>query len=87
MIIPAQNLPVFLRAFAAPLGSVRKPATRFQKHVPSPWTLIFDTETTTDEGQSLRVGTFQLRNDGVLDESGMFYAPDLSAEEIELVRR
>jgi len=87
MIIPAQNLPVFLRAFAAPLGSVRKPATRFQKHVPSPWTLIFDTETTTDPGQSLRVGAFELRNDGVLDESGMFYAPDLSAEEIELVRR
>lgn len=39
---------------------------------PSEWTLIFDTETTIDAAQSLRVGAFQLRKGGELKREGLF---------------
>jgi len=41
---------------------------------PSNWTLISDTETTTDPSQALRVGAYQVRKSGALVESGLFYA-------------
>ncbi|PWE17806.1 hypothetical protein DDZ18_09155 [Marinicauda salina] len=43
---------------------------------PSPWTLVFDTETTTDPAQSLRVGFYQVRNGKDPAEEGAFYDPD-----------
>ncbi|MBB3956260.1 DNA polymerase domain-containing protein [Novosphingobium sediminicola] len=42
----------------------------------SPWVLVFDTETTTDAGQALRFGTYQLRRADKLVEAGLFYDPD-----------
>ena len=42
---------------------------------PSQWVLVFDTETTTDAGQSLRIGSYQVREGERLDEAGLFYAP------------
>jgi hypothetical protein len=42
---------------------------------PSPWSLTFDTETTTDAGQGLRFGSYQVRYDGELREAGLFYEP------------
>ena len=45
---------------------------------PSEWTLIFDTETTTDPSQRLRFGTYQLRARGHLVEKGVFYSEDES---------
>jgi hypothetical protein len=50
---------------------------------PSPWTLIFDTETTTDLGQSLRFGAYHVRRYDALVEQGLFFDPDgLEPEEI-----
>lgn len=42
---------------------------------PSPWVLIFDTETRTDPSQALRVSFYQLRHNGQLREEGAFYDP------------
>lgn len=42
---------------------------------PSEWSLIFDTETTTDATQELRFGTYQVRKGEELRESGIFYNP------------
>jgi hypothetical protein len=48
--------------------------------------LTFDTETTTDTGQALRVGAYQLHKRGRLREEGLFYEPDtLGADELETV--
>lgn len=43
---------------------------------PSPWTLTFDTETTTCPAQSLRVGCYQVRWKDELRDKGLFYDPD-----------
>lgn len=43
---------------------------------PSQYSLIFDTETFTDEAQQLRVGSYQLRESGTLVEAGYFYDPE-----------
>jgi len=52
----------------------------------SPFSLIFDCETTNDERQALRFGFYQLREGRNLDESGAFYDPDeLSGIELELL--
>ena len=42
---------------------------------PSEWSLAFDTETTLDPGQGLRVGAYQLRRRTRLQEEGLFYEP------------
>jgi len=42
---------------------------------PSPWTLIFDCETTVDPAQTLRVGVFQVRKSGKLKQEGLFFDP------------
>ena len=39
----------------------------------SPWTLVFDTETTVDAAQQLRVGFFQVRRGQVLEREGAFF--------------
>jgi hypothetical protein len=43
---------------------------------PSPWVLVFDTETRIDPSQSLRVGFYQLRKHDELIEEGAFYSPE-----------
>jgi len=43
---------------------------------PSDGVLVFDTETTVDAAQQLRVGSYQLRWQGRLAEYGLFYDPD-----------
>jgi len=72
------HLPISLRAYAV--------ATKARPHrremAASPWTLVFDTETTTDPGQALRFGTYQFRNGEALDEAGIYFDPDgVSASE------
>jgi hypothetical protein len=42
---------------------------------PSDWVLVFDTETSTDAGQSLRIGSYQVREGDRLHEVGLFYEP------------
>ena len=43
---------------------------------PSDGVLVFDTETTVDAAQQLRVGCYQLRWRGRLAEHGLFYDPE-----------
>ncbi|WP_147417676.1 hypothetical protein [Sphingomonas cavernae] len=90
----SDHLPIALRAFAGPqfreLRDPAKPKSKRQKSTlgASPWTLIFDTETTTDAGQSLRFGTYQVRNAGELHEAGIFFEPDgVTANELEALRQ
>jgi hypothetical protein len=77
------HLPISLRAY---VGS-RPPNRERLRPKPSDWTVTFDTETTTDPGQALRIGTYQVRDGGVLKESGMFYNPEtLTRCELEIVQ-
>lgn len=88
------ELPIAIRAYVTPTWQVRpdaddaKPKVRRKSGAPaSPWTLIFDTETTSDAAQSLRFGTYQLRHLGELIESGIFYDPEgVTANEIAVLQ-
>jgi hypothetical protein len=44
---------------------------------PSDWTLIFDTETTTDASQTLKFGVYQIRKGQELWEAGYFTNPEI----------
>jgi hypothetical protein len=86
------RLPIAVRAFAPPPqeSSNKKPARkRLGKPAPSSeWTLVFDTETTVDAAQRLRIGAYQFRKGDDLDEAGLFYDPAaLSADELEALKR
>jgi len=77
------HLPISVRAYA----EAKKAKPRRGVVSASPWTLIFDTETTTDPGQALRFGTYQFRNGEALDEAGIFFDPDgVSASELATLR-
>jgi hypothetical protein len=88
------HLPLAIRAYAAPQAVAelepQKPkgtrgATRARA---SDWQVVFDTETTTDAGQALRFGTYQVRHAGALNEAGIFYAPDgVTPAELDAIRR
>src|ERR1700690_225122 len=48
----------------------------------SPWTLVFDCETSIDATQRLRFGFYQVREEDRLDQEGIFYDPEaISADE------
>jgi len=70
-----ESLPVAVRAYAEPPQKRSRNAdTRKRRNQgPSEWALIFDTETTTDAVQQLRIGTYQVRKAGELWEAGLFY--------------
>ena len=54
---------------------------------PSQWAVVFDTETTDDHRQNLRIGTYRVFKGLVLHESGIFYEPaNLTADEITLLQ-
>ncbi len=65
---PLEELPIAVRAFAVP--------AKDRPIGPSEFALIFDTETTVDAAQQLRVGAYQFRQMGELKEAGLFYDPD-----------
>ena len=86
------QLAAMVRAYVPP-PSRGKPKTprmtsrRKKAPVAPEWTLIFDTETKTDETQSLRFGAYQLRRRESLIEHGIFYDPDgLSPPEIQTLK-
>lgn len=83
------HLPILIRAYAEPAAKAdpaAHPRRRRQAVGPSDVTLIFDTETTIDPSQRLRIGLYQLRVGGELDEEGVFYDSEaLSPVEIETV--
>ncbi len=76
--------------FSAQKNEVKTDAKKHSKKrvsKSSVWTLVFDTETTTDAAQALRFGTYQVRKSEILVESGIFYNPDqLNEKEIELLK-
>jgi hypothetical protein len=87
------HLPIALRAFAGPqFTELKEPRTspprrKRSKVAASPWTLVFDTETTTGAGQALRFGIYQVRRAGELFGSGIFYEPAMvTAAELETLR-
>ena len=86
------RLPIAVRAFAPPpqKPSDKKPARkRLGKPTPpSEWTLVFDTETSVDAAQRLRIGAYQFRKGDELDEAGLFYDPPaLTDAELDVLRR
>ncbi len=73
----SDHLALSLRAFAE--STIEKQPKKVGKKRPlyaSEWTLVFDTETTTDAGQSLRIGTYQVRKAGELFGAGVFFDPE-----------
>jgi len=76
---------------ASPQNTVYTPpkkSFRRKTDAPSKWALVFDTETTTDEAQKLRFGTYQIRKDSELIDSGVFYdAETLSKAEQKTLRK
>jgi DNA polymerase type B, organellar and viral len=66
----AERRPILLRAYAEPSKKPSEP--RDGDHTPD-LVLIFDTETTADETQQLRFGTYQLLENGKLESKGIFY--------------
>ena len=84
------HLPIHLRCFATlEGGEALKPPQGGRKKVgPSEVTLTFDTETTTEAAQRLRILFYQLRVRGQLDEEGAAYDPGaLSAREVVTLKR
>ena len=83
-------LPIAVRAYVPPPPQPEGPPKKRQGKPaqPSEWTLVFDTETTIDAAQRLRVGAYQFRKGDELDEAGLFYDPAaLNAEEQEVLKR
>ena len=75
------RLPIAIRAFASPAEQAGDKKTAHKPWAkpasPSEWTLVFDTETTVDAAQRLRIGAYQFRKGDELEEEGLFY--DLAA--------
>jgi hypothetical protein len=71
-----ERRPILLRAYCE--VATKEPRTKAPK-TPG-WLLVFDTETTTDESQRLRFGTYQLWEKGRLQEKGLFYDKVTAAE-------
>jgi hypothetical protein len=70
-----------LRAFVTNLNVKPCGSNDWKPPLPSKWSLILDTETTTDPSQRLRFGCYQLRKGEVLDEAGLFFDPDVLTED------
>ncbi len=88
----ADHLAIAVRAFAPPPQKAGAEPSRQKRSgkpaPPSEWTLVFDTETTVDAAQRLRIGAYQFRKGDELDEAGLFYDPAVVSEvELTLLRR
>lgn len=80
------SLPIAVRGYVH-IEPKKGGGGRPQTH-PSDWVLVFDTETTTDPGQRLRVGCYQVRrlSDRKYCRAGLFIDPSaLSPEEVKNV--
>src|SRR5215472_6451677 len=85
--IPIDHLQAAVRAYV-PLAKAEQAKRWRPSPEPSEWTLVFDTETTTDPSQRLRFGSFQWRHSGRLERSGLFYDPEsLNKTEVQMLRR
>lgn len=77
----AQAMGIAVRAYAQkvniPISRPAKKHIKKKSDLPSEWVLVYDTETTTDETQNLRFGSYQIRKNDLLEESGVFYDPEI----------
>ncbi|WP_439619815.1 hypothetical protein [Hyphomonas sp.] len=82
------NADLYVRAYTEKPGSIPVAAKPARKTLdePSPWTIIFDTETTIDAAQRLRIGFCQVRKYGKLVRELLFYGPELPASDMRVVR-
>jgi hypothetical protein len=88
---PVDELDIAVRAYAEQSGKRARSSSKRRSSPPSIWTLIFDTETTTDASQRLRFGTYEVRKRDKCAERGIFYVPDdpkaLSSDDIIVIRK
>lgn len=86
-VIPEER-EIFVRGWVvSPRLRRNRDRDRLRDLGPSEWSVVFDCETTTDSSQRLRVGSYHVRHDGRLWETGYFYDPDaLTASEILTLR-
>jgi hypothetical protein len=87
----SDELPIFLRAFVESAKrdprKLRQPGTQRIQGA-SDWSVVFDTETTTDPGQSLRIGFCRVYYRDELRHHILIYDPDaLAKAETGVVRR
>jgi transposase-like protein len=75
------SLAISLRAFVKDINAKPRGSSDWKPPPASRWTLVFDTETTTDPSQRLRFGCYQLRKGEVLDEAGLFFDPNVLSED------
>lgn len=81
------RLAISVRAFVPPPKTKTFPRNKLSQG-PSEWTLVFDTETTTDARQALRFGTYQVRRRDQLVEAGIFFSgEELNKSEQAIIRR
>ncbi len=82
-------LTVSVRAYAEPVGSEKPKKPQFVDKSPaSKWSLIFDTETTTDQRQELRFAFYQLRNGDALHSAGAVYnESELTTSDIKILKQ
>ncbi|RYD84664.1 MAG: hypothetical protein EOP84_04895, partial [Verrucomicrobiaceae bacterium] len=83
---PEKQVDAYVRAYTQRLGQSRTTKGK-ALDAPSSWSIIFDCETTTDPAQALRVGFFQVRDEGALKREGLFYEPSaLTPDELNTVQ-
>lgn len=72
----SQPLEIFIRAYVPTKAASRTSKNRKRQAGPSVFTLVFDTETTTDPSQRIRFGGFQFREGDAIHTAGIFCDPD-----------
>jgi len=87
-IVPTDSLPIAMRAYVErlqPPATVKRSARR--EAGPSRFVLVFDTETTINAAQTLRIGAYQVRENGVLINSGIFFEPEMLTTDEQIILR
>lgn len=83
----SNHLPIFIRAYVENRQKPPRRSSSTRLDRPSRWSVIFDCETTTDPGQALRFGFYQVRDGQKLHEDGVFYdASSLSADDLSSLK-
>jgi hypothetical protein len=86
----SDELPILLRAFvesARKNPSKSRGSGRQNLQAASDWSVIIDNETTTDPGQSLRIGFCRVYHRDEMRRHVLFYADDLSGNDLRIVRQ